>query len=99
MQCMRLFCLSVHPIFDFRASRSHNLVDGIIEKHDNAFSIMLPGITQLGVLARADDNSVAAVGLRKSALSPDGARLPFVLLAVQRLNIVQKFVIILETAS
>jgi hypothetical protein len=72
MRCRLFSALPPVQFLIFQLIRSHNLVDGILENYENAFSIILPGVTQIGVLARADGNSVAAMNLREWALTPDG---------------------------
>lgn len=51
---------------------SHNLIDGILEKYSNAFSIIVPGLSQIGVLARVDRSAVEHQRLDKWTMTPDG---------------------------
>lgn len=47
-------------------------MDSILEKHSNAFSIIVPGLSQIGVLARVDRNAVEHQRLDKWTITPDG---------------------------
>lgn len=40
-------------------SAANNVVDGFLDKHHNAFSIVLPAISDLGYFARMNENSPA----------------------------------------
>lgn len=47
------------------------LLDGALSKYPNAFSILLPAISGLGVFERLDVN-VRPSNLSESSLNPDG---------------------------
>ena len=47
-------------------------MDGILEKHTNAFSLMVPGVSQIGVLARAGSRAIEAKHLGQWSMTPDG---------------------------
>lgn len=53
-------------------------MDGILEKHKNTFSIIIPGLSQVGVLARLDSSSIEHERLDKWTMTPDGMRAHYV---------------------